>query len=178
MKKILLITALFLGAIISSNAQIRLGLGVGYATPSGDIADFLKGGVAANAEVGYGVTDHLDLSLMYQGDFLIGDVEGLEVGAVTLSSIMANGRFYLLEKVFKPYVGLGVGFTNVKQGSVTIDGEDITGESESNFAIRPAVGFKVGPLNVSAAYLSAGKLGEASVSDISFNIGTLFSIGI
>ena len=76
-------------------------------------------------------------------------------------------------------MGLGIGFANVKQGSFKVEGgREISGVSESNFAVRPSLGFKLGPLNVNAAYLNAGKLGEASVADITFNIGTIFSIGI
>jgi len=180
MKKTLLIFVIGLLSVYTSQAQVRLGLGVGYAVPSGDIADGVKGGLAVNAEAGYGITDHIDLSLMYQGDFLVADeINGQELGAITLSSVLANGRFYLLEHIFKPYVGLGLGLTNAKRGSFTIAGDLESEEvSESNFALRPTVGFKLGSLHVSAAYLSAGKLAEASVADITFNIGMLFSIGI
>ncbi len=192
MKKLLFCVVLFLGVTTLSNAQIRLGLGLGYAMPTGDITDNVKGGLSVNAEAGYGITDHLDLSVMYQGDFLVADeVNGVELGKATLSSVLVNGRFYIVNKVFKPYVSLGLGMTHVKLGSfVGRGGVDIeeqtvdpsigerTDVSGSNFALRPGVGFKVGSLNVSASYLNAGKIEDLSVGDVTFTIGTIFSIGI
>lgn len=90
---------------------------------------------------------------------------------------MLNGRYFFTESGFRPYASLGLGLATI--GAIEVDG-DANAElaaSASNFAFRPALGFKYGVLNVNAAYLSAGKTGEASVSDIAFNLGLLFTIG-
>lgn len=180
MKKLLLIACVALFGF-SANAQVRLGFGLGYAVPSGDIADFTDGGLSGHFELGYAITDDIDVSFLYQGDFLIGaDVEGGSIGNVTLGSYMLNGRYYFKEEGFRPYGSLGFGLTSI--GTLEFESDDDSlvvdgGASESSFAFRPALGFKYKLLNFNVAYLSAGKVNEASVADITVNIGLMFTIG-
>ncbi|WP_025739593.1 hypothetical protein [Aquimarina pacifica] len=177
MKKFLLIAAVALLGINATNAQVRLGLGVGYALPSGDISDIVDGGISAHFELGYAVTESIDVSILYQGDFLVGaDVDGLSYGNVAVGSYMLNGRYYFTEDGFRPYGSLGLGLASI--GAIEIGDTEIDGgASTSNFAIRPALGFKYGVLNMNVAYLSAGKVGDGSVGDITINLGLLFSFG-
>ncbi len=183
MKKLLLFTAVALLGLTATNAQVKLGLGVGYAIPSGDIADITDGGLSAHFELGYGVTEDIDVSILYHGDFLVGgdaDIAGqtISYGAIALGSYMLNGRYYFTKEGFRPYGSLGLGITSV--GAVEIEGNGQTLEadgSESNFSFRPALGFKYGVLNMNIAYLSAGKVGDNSVSDITVNLGLLFTFG-
>ncbi|WP_411029872.1 hypothetical protein [Spongiimicrobium sp. 3-5] len=183
MKNVLLFTTVILFALTSVSAQVKLGFGLGYASPTGDAKDFLDGGISGHAELGYGVTEDLDVSLLYQGDFLVGaELDGAGVGNLTLSSFMANTRYFFTKSGFRPYGSLGFGLTNV--GAVELEGSGLSIEvleSTSNFSFRPALGFKYGVLNVNAAYLSAGKIGEGaaeqSIGDFTFNIGLLFTIG-
>ncbi len=179
MKKLLLFATVAVLGFTVANAQVKLGFGVGYALPSGDIADITDGGLSAHLELGYGVTEDIDVSILYHGEFLVGaDVDGLSYGAIALGSYMVNGRYYFTKEGFRPYGSLGLGITSV--GAVELEGEGETLEaaaSESNFSFRPALGFKYGVLNMNVAYLSAGKVGDASVSDITLNIGLLFTFG-
>ncbi len=187
MKKLLLFTAVALLGFTSTNAQVKLGFGFGYALPSGDIADFTDGGLSAHFELGYGVTENIDVSILYHGEFLAGgsaNFGGTDVsfGAVALGSYMLNGRYFFTDTKFKPYGSLGLGLASI--GSVSIETAGLEGdaaESTSNFAIRPALGFKYGILNMNVAYLSAGKVGEGeaeqSVGDITINLGLLFTFG-
>ncbi|MEW7277066.1 outer membrane beta-barrel protein [Aquimarina sp. 2201CG1-2-11] len=185
MKKLLLFAAVALLGITATNAQVKLGVGFGYALPSGDIADFTDGGLAAHLELGYGVTEDIDVSIMYQGEFLAGgdvDVNGTtaSVGAVAIGSYMLNGRYYFTKEGFRPYGSLGLGLASI--GSIEFENVSSNVDtSTSNFAFRPALGFKYGVLNMNVAYLSAGKVGEGegetSVSDITINLGLLFTFG-
>ncbi|SHJ07111.1 hypothetical protein [Aquimarina spongiae] len=183
MKKTLLFIAVALFGFTATNAQVKLGFGVGYAVPSGDVADFTDGGIAAHFELGYGITENIDVSFLYAGDFLVGaDIVAVagqtaaEIGNVAVGSYLLNGRYYFTDTAFKPYGGLGIGLATI--GAIEVDGTSAElAASTSNFAIRPALGFKYGVLNVHAAYLSAGKTGDASVGDISFNLGLLFTFG-
>lgn len=189
MKRILLLLTFVLAGITTTNAQVKLGFGLGYAFPMGDVSDIADGGITGYAEVGYGVTESIDISLVYQGDFLIGaDVEGTSASLenVNITSFLLNGRYFFKEKGFRPYGGLGLGLANVSQDGISAsvdlgDGNEFDlsggGVDESNFAIRPTLGFQYGVLNVNATYLNAGKIGDSSVSDFSFNIGLLFTIG-
>ncbi|MBQ0734164.1 hypothetical protein [Aquimarina celericrescens] len=183
MKKVLFFAAIAVLGFTSAEAQVKLGFGVGYAIPSGDVADFTDGGLSAHFELGYGVTENIDVSLLYTGDFLIGSEltagngqASVSVGNVAVATYMVNGRYYFTESGFRPYGSLGLGLASI--GAIEVDGSSAElSASTSNFAFRPALGFKYGVLNMNAAYLSAGKTGEASVNDISFNIGLLFTFG-
>ena len=186
MKKTILCIAVSLLGFVAANAQVKLGFGLGYAIPSGDIKDFLDGGVSFNLEAGYGVTEDIDVSLSYQADLLVGIDQGggSSFGNLTIGSILANGRYFFIKEKFRPYASLGIGIASIGALEVETDtalfsGSITAAESTSNFAIRPAIGFKYGVLNVNAAYLSAGKIDsiDTSVGDISFNIGLLFTIG-
>ncbi|MEW7290593.1 hypothetical protein [Aquimarina sp. 2304DJ70-9] len=182
MKKLLLFTAVALLGFTATNAQVKLGFGLGYAMPTGDIADFTDGGVSGHFELGYGVTEDIDVSFLYQGDFLIGanGEGGISYGAIALGSYMVNGRYYFTKEGFRPYGSLGLGITSV--GAIELEsvsaGTNVeVGASTSNFAIRPALGFKYGVLNMNFSYLSAGKVGDTSVSDFGINLGLLFTFG-
>lgn len=179
MKKLLLFTGIMLLGL-GANAQFRLGFGVGYAAPLGDIADSTDGGVAANIELGYAVTESIDVSIIAKGDFLAGsDIgNGGSIGTVAVGSYLLTGRYYFKEEGFRPYASLGLGLASIGSIDVEFEGETIDEvESTSNFALQPALGFKYGVLNMNVGYLNAGKIEEASVSDFSFNIGLLFTIG-
>ncbi|RZS92480.1 hypothetical protein [Aquimarina brevivitae] len=181
MKKTVLVFAIALLGITTANAQFKIGFGAGYAVPAGDIADFTDGGISAYLELGYGVNEQIDVTFLYSADVLVGaDIseDGMtgSIGNVVIASYLANGRYFFKEQGFRPYAGLGLGLASI--GAIEVEGAsgNVTA-STSNFAFRPALGFKYGVLNMNAAYLNAGKTGEASVSDISFNIGLLFTIG-
>ncbi|WP_271782692.1 outer membrane beta-barrel protein [Aquimarina algiphila] len=184
MKKFLLFAAVALLGITATNAQVKFGFGVGYALPTGDIADFTDGGVSAHLELGYGVTEDIDVSILYHGEFLAGsDFDGESFGAIALGSYMLNGRYYFRKEGFRPYGSLGLGITSI--GALELDNastiDDVDADSTSNFSFRPALGFKYGVLNMNVAYLSAGKVGEGdfeqSVSDFTINLGLLFTFG-
>ncbi|PKV51984.1 outer membrane protein with beta-barrel domain [Aquimarina sp. MAR_2010_214] len=186
MKKILLFTAVALLGLTATHAQVKFGFGVGYAVPSGDVADITDGGFSGYLELGYGITENIDVSLLYQGDLLLGeDLNniGYEIGNVFISSFIANGRYFLNDDGFRPYVGFGMGLASVSQANYALgDGNALGGfDTETNFVVRPSLGFKYGILNINAAYLNAGKIGEGdeknTVSDFSFNVGLLFTFG-
>lgn len=105
----------------------------------------------------------------------------MEFENVTISSFLANFRYYLSENKFKPYASLGLGMVKVTQDGVNFGAGTVGAVDESNLAIRPALGFKYGILNMNVAYLTAGKVGEgeaeSSVGDISINLGLLFTFG-
>ncbi len=186
MRKILVLAVVTLLGMTTTNAQVKFGFGFGYAVPSGDIADITDGGLSAHLELGYGVTENIDVSILWQGDFLTGaDVQindiqsSVSYGAVALGSFLVNGRYFFTDTKFKPYGSLGLGLATI--GSIEIESNITTVQgnvgSTSNFAFRPAVGFKYGVLNMNAAYLNAGKVGDTSISDFTVNIGLLFTFG-
>lgn len=188
MRKVLFFAAIVLFSFTKANGQFRVGFGLGYAIPSGDIADFTDGGISFGLEGAYAVTEKIDVGLLLQFDGLIGaDIEGTETsaGAVAIGSYMANGRYYFTEEGFRPYFGLGLGLATVSQAgsevSISAGGATVTATTadvnESGLGLRPALGFKYGVLHMNVAYLSAGKINDTSVADMSINLGLLFSFG-
>ncbi|WP_103071343.1 outer membrane beta-barrel protein [Aquimarina sediminis] len=183
MRKILFFAAVALLGLTTTHAQVKLGFGLGYAIPSGDISDFTDGGISGHFELGYGVTEDIDVSVLLHGDFLSSkDVGAISYQGLALGSLMVNGRYYFKKEGFRPYGSLGIGFAEIGSLEVNTLGTTVVGtERTTNFSFSPAVGFKYGVLNVNAAYLNAGKIGEgdgkATVSDISLNVGLLFTFG-
>lgn len=183
MKKLLLFTAVALLGLTTTNAQVKFGFGFGYAMPSGDIADITDGGFSGNLELGYGITEDIDVSVFLHGDFLTGGNEGqLSYDTVVLGSYMLNGRYYFTKEGFRPYGSLAIGLTDIGQIEAEANNTRLAATSRtSNFSFRPAIGFKYGIFNMNVAYLSAGKVGESgakqSVGDITINAGLLFTFG-
>ncbi|MFC5044363.1 hypothetical protein ACFSTE_14455 [Aquimarina hainanensis] len=182
MKKTWIIIIISLLSFTTSQAQIKAGFGVGFVSPSGDLADIAEGGLTITAEAGYGVLKQLDVSLLYQLDIFAEEkLGGVNLATVKMGTVLANARYYFREDGFQPYVGLGIGLASIKQGDYSIVSNginvNVTGFDESNFAFRPALGFKYGILNVHTAYLNAGKVEESTVGDLTFNIGLLFTFG-
>ncbi|TYP72180.1 outer membrane beta-barrel protein [Aquimarina intermedia] len=183
MKKFLLFVGIAMLSFASANAQVKFGFGLGYASPMGDASDFLDGGISAHLEVGYGVTEDIDVSFLYQGDFLVGaDIANDSYGNLTIGSYLVNTRYFFKKEGFRPYASLGLGMANV--GGVELEASNNNSElelktdSKSNFGIRPALGFKYKVLNFNVAYLSAGKTDlDQSVGDLTVNIGLLFTFG-
>lgn len=183
MKKLLLFTVVALLGLTTTSAQVKLGFGVGYAIPSGDIADITDGGFSGHLELGYGITEDIDVSVFVHGDFLTGADKGLlSYDTVAFGSYMVNGRYYFKKEGFRPYGSLAIGITDIAQIEAATNGTRVAAAARtSNFSFRPALGFKYGILNVNASYLNAGEIGEgdgkATVSDFAFNVGLLFTFG-
>ncbi|WP_411029873.1 hypothetical protein [Spongiimicrobium sp. 3-5] len=197
MKKLVLFAALvFLGSV-ATYGQFKVGFGLGYITPTTEINDVLDSGISGQLELGYGVTDNLDVSLLLMlhrlrgGDVLspfssfaeIEDLYDLSYLDGDMASAMIQGRYYLTKSKskFKFYVGLGLGVTQIlslgyKSGNTYIP---LT-YTATNFSFRPMVGFTYGVLNVNLAYLHAGAIGPSrmrqSVGGLSLNVGLLFNL--
>jgi hypothetical protein len=80
-----------------------------------------------------------------------------------------QGKYYFREEGIKPYAGLQLGL--LSGGSIDIDTNTTTGvtdgSAKTKFDIAPMVGFRVGPLNINAAYQKG----------VRFNVGLLFGFG-
>ncbi|UII30991.1 outer membrane beta-barrel protein [Fulvivirga ulvae] len=155
MKKILFsIALLFIGAI-TVNAQdykpFKLGLGLGYASPSDG-----GGGILFEVEPAYRLSDEIAIGLRLGSAAMaraIGETEGSVSGN---ASYTVNTQYYLSNGKFRPYVGAGVGIFSLASvsSSVTVGNSTATAaaSSESKIGFYPRVGFDLGHFNINIDY--------------------------
>ena len=169
MKKITTVVVLILLAAVTVSAQefkkFRVGLGTGYAIPSGDGA---KGGVLFYFEPGYRVNDQLLINLRMEFAAMargIADADGADFDVNTSGSYTLNGQYYFSNEGFRPFVGAGFGMYNCKGASTSFD--DGSGGSvsfgladETKFGFYPRVGFDAGHFQLSIDYNIVGATKE------------------
>ncbi|MBL6448880.1 outer membrane beta-barrel protein [Fulvivirga sp. 29W222] len=167
---LLSITLLLIGAV-AVNAQeykpFKLGLGLGYASPSDG-----GGGVLFEVEPAYRLSDEIAIGLRL-GSAAMARAIGATEGSVSgNASYTVNGQYYLSNEKFRPYVGVGVGVFSLASvsSSVTIGGTTATAaaSSESKIGFYPRVGFDLGHFNVNIDYNIIG----ASSPDVVVTGGT------
>jgi hypothetical protein len=154
----------FLMISVAANAQelkkFRVGLGAGYAMPSGSGA---KGGVLFYLEPGYRISDQLLVNLrmewaaMARG--LAEDGGDAEFDISTSGSYTVNGQYFLKDASvgFRPFVGAGFGIYSIKAATLSDDfgggsGDITLGKDESKFGFYPRVGFDAGHFQLSIDY--------------------------
>ncbi|HRX01299.1 MAG TPA: outer membrane beta-barrel protein, partial [Cyclobacteriaceae bacterium] len=118
MKKALILTILFGAAVLTASAQeykpVKVGLGLGYASPGGDGA---KGGVLLYLEPAYRVNDAIAVGLRLESAVIARGVTVTSGGTSVSSdaevkanaSYTVNGQYYFSNNSFRPFAGLGLG---------------------------------------------------------------------
>lgn len=170
MKKLSTVLFIMLFAAVAVNAQefkkFRVGLGGGYAMPSGDGA---SGGVLFFFEPGYRVSDVILVNLRMEFAAMARGLEGADGSAdfdvSTSGSYTLNGQYYFSNNGFRPFVGVGFGTYSCKGASFSADlggGNDITfGASDATkFGFYPRVGFDAGHFQLSLDYNIVGATKE------------------
>lgn len=151
MKKITLLFVLAFVATFSANAQVVraslfTGVGVGGSSTSGNFSWHLlelayapspKYDAGIYADLGFGAKSDNETSASVSG--------GLSYGV--------QGKYYFLTNAFKPFVGLQAGLLTGGNATVDVDG-NVSDETSAGtkFQVTPQAGFRVGPLNIWAAY--------------------------
>lgn len=149
---LLVITAA--AAVAQEYKPFRVGLGLGYASPSGDGA---KGGVLLYAEPGYRVSDQLLVNLRIEIAAMARGIEGAgddaEFDVSAAGSYTLNGQYYFNNNNFRPFAGLGLGIYSVAAASASQDGQEVTiGSDASKFGFYPRIGFDAGHFQFSIDY--------------------------
>lgn len=148
------------GANAQELKQFRVGIGAGYASPSGSGA---KGGVLFYLEPGYRISDQLLVNLrmewaaMARG--LAENAGDVDFDISTSGSYTLNAQYYFKDGSvgFRPFAGAGFGIYSIKAASLSDSfggqGADITlGKDESKFGFYPRVGFDAGHFQMSIDY--------------------------
>ena len=189
MKKFILLFCLGFFGAFSVNAQhvVSASGSLGWSIPGGsgvseEPEDLnLDGGIGYNVDVLYHLNGNLGVGIAFTEHLLAGGGGGdIDIFGLRFTGVKAQYR--LKEEGFTPFVGLGIGLTQLLTPEFTIT--DATGNSvtvpEQNgggFGIMPEFGLSFGKFFVSALYQLPAKLeiedviSEKSVGALNINIG-------
>lgn len=147
MKKLLLI-ALLAVSINFVNAQdykpFQLYIGVGYTVPQGG------GGVLFDVEPAYRINDQIAVGLRWESAAMARVVGEQEASISGTSSYTVNGKYYLGDSNFRPYVGAGLGAFSL--ASVSVSGTGAGAGAETKIGFYPRIGFDWGHFNINIDY--------------------------
>jgi len=184
MKKLALLICLIGAGLFTANAQdyksVKVGLGLGYASPGGEGA---KGGVLVYFEPAYRVNDAIAVGLRFESAVM---ARGLVVssGGVTAvseaevsgnASYTVNGQYYFLNGPFRPFAGLGFGIYSLASSSVSVSGTSTSvtaSASSSKFGFYPRFGFDLGHFVMQLEY----NIIPSTSAEVSVTTGTGTSI--
>jgi len=164
MKKCLLLIGFIGAALLTAQAQeykpVKVGLGLGYASPGGDGA---KGGVLLYLEPAYRVSDQIAVGLRLESAVMARGVTVTSGGTSVTSdaevkanaSYTVNGQYYFSNNNFRPFAGLGLGIYSLASASVSVSGSSSSASASaaaSKFGFYPRLGFDVGHFTMQIEY--------------------------
>ena len=180
--RFVLITFMLLGLFKIAHSQdlklIRVGGGIGYASPSGKGG---SGGLLYYIEPGYQLKDQILVGLRVERCVTTRASKeniGVSIDRAGITSASLLAQYYFGDEAFRPYAGWGVGLYFLEE--VFANGELATG-AESKVGFFPRVGFELVHFNFSIDYniIPTSKFvdGSSSVfnnSYFGFRIGATF----
>ncbi len=195
MKKSVLLVAILLGAVITSNAQANkfsLGLGFGGSSASSKSDGTSESGFGFNGYLNgmYNISGNLSVGLEYNSNFAVianNDVVDLDFSATKINGILAKGKYAFGDGGVNPYFGVMAGLYTIAPGSITstgLTGVGIVFEKKTSFGFAPEVGIELGAFQLATSYHFVGKYSsevanttvETTYALWQFNIG--WNIGI
>ena len=151
MKKII-IMLLALAAMSLQAQRIQLDMGLGAAL---SLEDMKAGGISANIEPKFFITNNISAGLRLEGDVLFGGSisagEQISVGMSSRAAQLLKGEYYITDRKARPYAGFGLGrFTQANLGASSAGEASIT--ASSGFGVAPEIGIALGSFRLSAIY--------------------------
>lgn len=194
MKKTSLLLLVCLALAVTVKAQefkkFKVGVGAGYASPSGDGA---KGGVLFTLEPAYRVQDNIQVGLRMEWAVIARGVvqanstsSSFDVDVKAIGSYTVNGQYYFSNNNFRPFVGVGTGL--YKLAAVAVSGNsngnnsaDVNIAAASKLGFYPRVGFDAKHFTLSIDYniVPASKSGNTEVKNsyLGVRLGAFFGGG-
>lgn len=175
MKNRFFTTAFFLVlavAGVSAQHKIGLGGGLGFARLTGDLGENGGFGFTYGLEGKYFLSPKLAVGAEYNSNVLVYKEESnfIDIGAYGNTQFLAKGEYFLMTKKFRPYVGLGVGLSQIETPEITITTDSgtstIPSEKKSNFGIVPRLGFMIGGFGVEFDYNLSGKTPKSEYQNV------------
>lgn len=175
MKTKILLMCFALACTLAAPAQnfkkFRVGIGVGYAKPSGSGS---QGGGLVYLEPSCRLSDAFSLGLRMEWAIVASGLSGSAIDMEsfdlsTQASYTLNMQYYLGTNNFRPFLGVGLGLYNLsamKTDVIVVDGIDLTGQgqpqthtetlslsdAQSKFGFYPRLGFDLGHFTLSIDY--------------------------
>lgn len=180
MKRILY-TLLFVATVLTVNAQDNkwnIGFGGGFGSPKGDLKQGFDGGVAGYLNCTYNFAPKFAAGLEYNSSTFVGiSEEGLSLDATKINAILLKGVYYMTETKVRPYAAVMTGMYMTKYGYIYSDGVNYASDyiSKSKFGGGVELGLKIKWFNLGIGYHNLGKIEEAKISYLQYNLG--FNIG-
>ncbi len=179
MKKVIF-TALFAVAALAVSAQDNkwnIGFGGGFGSPMGDLKEMANGGIDGYLNCTYNFTPKMAAGLEYNSSSFVGISVGdnnLDVSATTVSAILLKGVYYMTETKVRPYAAAMTGMYMTEMGFAFDDGlgNSAAGTvSKTKFGGGLELGLKIKWFNLGVGYHNIGKVEEAKVSYLQYNLG-------
>jgi len=165
----------FLAVISTATVQaqsfkpIRVGLGIGYASPAGEGT---KAGILIYLEPSYRLSDAIAVGLKAEGAIMARAAVVTQNGQTTTAkgsvsaagSYTLNGQYYFMNGGFRPFAGLGFGIYSLGSisGTASSDGSSSSSSGEvststAKFGFYPRLGFDAGHFTMNLEYNIIGK---------------------
>jgi len=145
MKKLLLFTILFTTVNFFSKAQssifkpFQIGIGSGFSN-----------GLALYIHPQYNLNDKLTIGLNLQSAIVATGINGSSGSASAVGTYQLTGVYHFSTEKVRPYVGLGLGLSNV--GTVAVSNSSAAADYGTKFGVTPKVGVKMGHFKLEAEY--------------------------
>jgi opacity protein-like surface antigen len=180
----LVIAATFMSCPLFAQHKIGLGAGLGFSRLSGDLGKNGSFGLMYGLEGKYFLTEKFAVGAVYNSSIMAYSEETnfIGIGAYNNLQVLGLAEYFFLTKGFRPYVGLGLGFSQVETPEITISSGStsttIPSEKKGNFGIAPRLGFMIKNFGIEMAYNMSGRtpkseLQNVASSDKSFNFLTV-----
>jgi len=155
-----------------STAQLYTGIKGVASTPVSNYDD-VDYGYGLNIAIGYLVKNTFDCSITTENLWFNSMMDNYKI-----MSIKANFKYLILDKTFRPYIGLGAGYFR-KSFDLPFASEF----KETGIGINPSIGTLINTniidgLNIDVELSYTKVYTEHSISLINFNIGLLYYFGI
>ncbi len=176
-------------------AQLKVGARFGVGIETNKVSEFSDIGFTAQLEVGYGITDQAEISVLYQNNTIpnyIGDNGGVLGNGTYINTWILNGRYYFVKRAISCYAGLGIGVSLnkefpevigfIRRSNSFIDEEITRKYQATNFVVRPSIGciFHTGSrnrgINLDISYLDSGEVGPYHINTITVSVGVLIGL--
>ncbi|RPH28793.1 MAG: hypothetical protein EHM93_18260 [Bacteroidales bacterium] len=177
MKKILCIVLLAVVAL-SANAQdkkFNIGFGGGLVKGQGDLKDYVSGGIDGYLNFTYNLAPKMAAGIEFNNSVLVAvEEEGESIDATKINGVLLKGVYYFTESAVRPYAALMTGLYMSKLYSADVLGESAE-YKKTKFGGGLELGLKLKWFNLGVSYHNMGKIEEAKVSYLQYNLG--FNIG-
>jgi hypothetical protein len=153
MKKFIYTLSILISTLGITNAQFDLGnfyggADIGFASPVGEIGDYIAGGFTYSASIGYRINDQISVGGEYTSTIAAGiDTSGtsgfLGVSLYGFNQYLATGHYKFLPGRVSPFVGLGLGLARTQEPTfIDSDGMEVQA-SRFGFGAKAEVGISI-----------------------------------